>query len=663
MKRAATGLLLTVLCAVTGAVLWPRHASGAGQLLSGREIRLLEETGFLNPLPDLRWQSAATPFLYPPYYGSEQVNCVFDHEYPIYFGEQTFGEPISSTVVHNDGIRRPQGGIGTPGCYSGHDGIDYGLVYERVLAAADGTIGDARWALPQNHRAELGMFVRINHPNSYRTFYGHLSVIAVQQGAVIKRGQVLGVSGTSGDSTGPHLHFTLRGSTNDANPYGWIGSPEIPDDPWLSLPEGGQESTNLWAHLPSTTNDIYSSGPALTPPPPPQPGQPNVVLIEDSAPIIGDSCQQAASGGYGGGSFRYATVISDSLSAGPPPTCALRWNIPGGAAGIYDVYAYIPATNANTESAVYQILHQGNTSQAIVHQAHFPDNQWAYLGQYAFNRDGSEYVTSSNVTLDVTNTLSIAFDAILLAPGAGIEPTPTATPGPSPTPTRTPTATPGPSPTAPTALPPATLITLAMTETVTGSPITLHDSSPPAQNARAYNTTYFARGGDYARNLPQAGGVYSAIRFDQDNSLYLADHYNRSMTIDILVRYAGTSGELATIANLYAKNSAGVRGGWLLQYDPQNREFRFTVRSGSASGTTATIVRQAATISATDWVHLKAIKDGSANKLVLCVAVNGGNWLRAEQAHNQGIYYIPNSTLDLGIASQNPDWSYNFRQN
>jgi hypothetical protein len=59
----------------------------------------------------------------------------FDHEFPIYLDEWPRGEPISSTAVHNDGIRRPEGGIGTPGCYSGHDGIDYGLVYERVLAA------------------------------------------------------------------------------------------------------------------------------------------------------------------------------------------------------------------------------------------------------------------------------------------------------------------------------------------------------------------------------------------------------------------------------------------------------------------------------------------------------------------------------------------------
>ncbi|MDW8328243.1 MAG: hypothetical protein RMK99_16905, partial [Anaerolineales bacterium] len=146
MGRAAIRLLLTVLCAVVGFVLWPWHASGAERLI--------------DRLPHLRLQLAVTPFLYPPYYGSEQVNCVFDHEYPIYFtGEKDFGEPISSTVVHNDGIRRPIGGIGTPGCYSGHDGIDYGLVYERVLAAADGTVGDARWAFPQNHRADLGMFM------------------------------------------------------------------------------------------------------------------------------------------------------------------------------------------------------------------------------------------------------------------------------------------------------------------------------------------------------------------------------------------------------------------------------------------------------------------------------------------------------------------------
>src|SRR5262245_36242956 len=84
---------------------------------------------------------APTPFLHPPYYGTTRVNCVFDHQLPIYLREYPFGDPISSTVMHYDGTTASSPVvIGTTSCYSGHSGIDYGLGYQQVLAAADGTV-------------------------------------------------------------------------------------------------------------------------------------------------------------------------------------------------------------------------------------------------------------------------------------------------------------------------------------------------------------------------------------------------------------------------------------------------------------------------------------------------------------------------------------------
>ena len=47
---------------------------------------------------------------------------------------------VTTTVLHNDGRLWPSGGIGSPGCYSGHSGVDYSLVYQPVLAAANGTV-------------------------------------------------------------------------------------------------------------------------------------------------------------------------------------------------------------------------------------------------------------------------------------------------------------------------------------------------------------------------------------------------------------------------------------------------------------------------------------------------------------------------------------------
>ena len=74
-------------------------------------------------------------FLYPPYFGTSNVSAVFDHEYPVYDDEIDYpGDAITTTIRHNDGIRY-QDTITDSFGYSGHDGIDYDLRYEYVLAS------------------------------------------------------------------------------------------------------------------------------------------------------------------------------------------------------------------------------------------------------------------------------------------------------------------------------------------------------------------------------------------------------------------------------------------------------------------------------------------------------------------------------------------------
>lgn len=57
---------------------------------------------------------------------------------------------------------------------------------------------------------EYGFFVLLDHPDEYQTMYGHLSRILVSTGATVAPGQVIGLSGNSGRSTAPHLHFEIR---------------------------------------------------------------------------------------------------------------------------------------------------------------------------------------------------------------------------------------------------------------------------------------------------------------------------------------------------------------------------------------------------------------------------------------------------------------------
>jgi murein DD-endopeptidase MepM/ murein hydrolase activator NlpD len=86
-----------------------------------------------------------------------------------------------------------------------HPGIDIAVASgSLVRAAGGGTVHQ------QGEDPEYGLFVLLDHPDEYQTMYGHLSRILVQPGASVAPGQVIGLSGNTGRSTGPHLHFEVR---------------------------------------------------------------------------------------------------------------------------------------------------------------------------------------------------------------------------------------------------------------------------------------------------------------------------------------------------------------------------------------------------------------------------------------------------------------------
>jgi murein DD-endopeptidase MepM/ murein hydrolase activator NlpD len=113
--------------------------------------------------------------------------------------------------INNEfGFRRnPFGGRN----YEFHAGMDIdGERGDLVMAPANGTILKAGW------QGGYGNMIEIDHGNGLTTRYGHLSKIEIQVGDSVTRGQLIGLVGSTGRSTGPHLHYELRLNDKSINP-------------------------------------------------------------------------------------------------------------------------------------------------------------------------------------------------------------------------------------------------------------------------------------------------------------------------------------------------------------------------------------------------------------------------------------------------------------
>ncbi|CAN5636479.1 hypothetical protein BH24ACI3_BH24ACI3_12950 [soil metagenome] len=117
---------------------------------------------------------------------------------------------IMGKINNEFGFRRnPFGGR----TYEFHGGIDIdGQRGDVVVAPAAGTVSKAGW------QGGYGNLIEIDHGNGLTTLYGHLSKIEVAVGDSISRGQLMGYVGSTGRSTGPHLHYELRLNDRPINP-------------------------------------------------------------------------------------------------------------------------------------------------------------------------------------------------------------------------------------------------------------------------------------------------------------------------------------------------------------------------------------------------------------------------------------------------------------
>ena len=117
-------------------------------------------------------------------------------------------QPISGTIT---ATFREKG-------YSSHTGVDIaGPIGTTVIAAAGGTVEEAG---PSG--TGYGILIKISNGNGVETLYGHLSKVYVTPGQYVAQGESIGARGSTGNSTGPHLHFEIRVNGVAVNPQNYL---------------------------------------------------------------------------------------------------------------------------------------------------------------------------------------------------------------------------------------------------------------------------------------------------------------------------------------------------------------------------------------------------------------------------------------------------------
>ena len=130
------------------------------------------------------------------------------------------GRPVHGPVTSGFGDR--QDPVNGEGSY--HSGIDFrGKAGEQIFATAAGTVTKAF------RNGSFGNFVEIDHQNGYTSSYAHLKKFVITEGSQVKRGDLIGLVGNTGRSTGPHLHYEVHYQGKPINPMKYMQVADLVD--------------------------------------------------------------------------------------------------------------------------------------------------------------------------------------------------------------------------------------------------------------------------------------------------------------------------------------------------------------------------------------------------------------------------------------------------
>lgn len=225
---------------------WENSISDKAKLKPGQELRILPVDGIRHKV-----QRGETIYSIGKKYSLDesQVQSIVDYPFNEFLNDETFELATGQYIIVPDGVRQdtavaqPVGRFGvqvTPDAGSVtargtfvwptagritqkyafyHKGVDIANLSGGPIVAADsGTVIVAGW--PDN--SGYGNRVLIDHGNGFVTLYAHMSLIQVRQGQRVNRGDLLGQMGSTGRSTGVHLHFEIRQGGTYQNPLSFL---------------------------------------------------------------------------------------------------------------------------------------------------------------------------------------------------------------------------------------------------------------------------------------------------------------------------------------------------------------------------------------------------------------------------------------------------------
>jgi murein DD-endopeptidase MepM/ murein hydrolase activator NlpD len=316
------------------------------------------------------------------------------------------------------------------GWIDGHPAVDIGLTTDTacgtpVVAICDGTIYKAvtqsgitpsgnvcgnnmldTYIWPQH----LGKYVILkcdNIPNAdyngstyggtIYTVYAHLSGLSVSTNQSVTKGQQLGFLGSTGNSSGPHLHFQMENTSQGTHPGYWYDAPSIYAYTWNPM-------YFIQAHLNTTpSNDRIVNPPALTP----------------ATVSCTNAWRKVAAGTFGNFYDVYLTANAQTTAQS---TNKATWtpNLP--VRGLYRVQAYIgnhdaafcgqnPAPQWDTSNARYTLYYEGGSKTVAVDQAPLT-NQWATIDTKCFNAGTAGRVELTDLTYEASLSRTVSFSAM-----------------------------------------------------------------------------------------------------------------------------------------------------------------------------------------------------------------------------------------------------------